>query len=221
VTETIPIVVAAGSNQVELGLAESLARPGGNVTGFSFDVGLNSVSKGLELLKEAVPKARRVAVIMNPGSLGPALITENARAAARSLGLPMQLLEVRSPGDIQGAFAAIVRERAGALLVAPDPLFYVNRGRLVELAAKHRLPAMYPGREFTAAGGLMSYGPDLRDHFHRTAIYVDKILKGAKPADLPIEQPAKFEFVINLRTAKALGLAVPQALSLRADQLME
>jgi len=220
-TGTIPIVMASAVDVVGFGLATSLARPGGNVTGLSFDVGWNTVSKGLELLKETVPKVRRVAVLSNPTNPSHALAISEVRLAARSLGVQLQLLEARGPNEFDSAFAAIARERAEALLVPAEAMFNANRTRLLEVASKHRLPAMYGGREYVVAGGLISYGPDLRDHFRRAATYVDKILKGAKPAELPIEQPTKFEVVINLKTAKALGLTIPRSVLLRADQLVE
>ena len=222
-TRTIPIVMATGGDVVGLGLVASLARPGGNVTGLTFDVGLQTASKGLELLKETVPKVGRVAFLAGPANPSYAPGLENVRAAGRSLGVQLQLLEVRGPNEneIDSAFAAMARERAGALLVSTGPELSPHRTRIRDLAAKSRIPAMYGGREFTEDGGLMSYGPDLRENFRRAATYVDKILKGAKPADLPIEQPTKFELVINLKTAKALGLTIPRSLLLRADQVIE
>jgi len=221
VTSTIPIVMAISADPVKLGLVESLARPGGNVTGLSFDVDLQIVNKGLELLQQAVPNLRRVAVLSNPGNPGHGLAVQNVKAAARALGVQLQFLEARSPYDFESAFAAMARERAGGLLVVPDSTFGLHRKRLQELAAKGRLPAMYGFREHAEAGGLMSYGVDVSDNFRRAAAYVDKILKGAKPADLPVEQPTKFELVINLKTAKALGLTIAPSLLARADQVIE
>ncbi len=220
-TGTIPIVMATAGDPVGLGLVTSLARPGGNVTGLSFSVGTDIVGKWLELLKETVPKVRRVAVLSNPANPSHALAIENVIVAARAVGVQLQLLEAGGPNQFDNAFAAMARERAGALLVVLDPFFGFHRARLTDLAAKNRLPAMYGSREYPEAGGLMSYGANFRHNFHRSATYVDKILKGAKPADLPIEQPAKFELVINLKTAKMLGLTVPPSLLLRADQVIE
>jgi ABC-type uncharacterized transport system substrate-binding protein len=220
-TRTIPIVMATSADPVELGLVASLARPGGNVTGLSFSVGLEVVGKGLELLKETVPKVRRVAVLSNPGNPGNTLANEVVKSTARSLGVQLQFLEARGPNEFEAAFAAMARERAGALLVVPDAVFGLHRARLQSLAAKSRLPAMYGLREYAEAGGLMSYAVDLRDSFRRSATYVDKILKGAKPADLPIEQPTTFELVINLKTAKALGLTIPQSMLMRANEVIQ
>lgn len=220
-TDTIPIVMATAGDPVGLGLVTSLARPGGNVTGLSFGVGTDIVGKWLELLKETVPKIRRVAVLSNPTNPSHALAIENVIVAARAVGVQLQVLEAQGPNQFDNAFAAMARERAEALLVVVDPFFGFHRSRLSALAAKNRLPAMYGSREYPEAGGLMSYGADYRDTFHRSATYVDKILKGAKPADLPIEQPVKFELVINLKTAKLLGLTIPPSLLLRADQVIE
>jgi ABC-type uncharacterized transport system substrate-binding protein len=220
-TGTIPIVMATGGDPVGQGLVATLARPGGNVTGLSFSVGMDIVGKWLELLKEAVPKVRGVAVLSNPANPGHAPAIENVNVAARSVGVQLQHLEARGPSEFDSAFAAMARERAEALLVLLDPFFGFRRARLSELAAKSRLPAMYGSREYPEAGGLMSYGADFRHSYRRSATYVDKILKGAKPADLPIEQPTKFELVINLNTAKVLGLTIPPSLLLRADQVIE
>jgi putative ABC transport system substrate-binding protein len=220
-TGTIPIVMATGGDPVGLGLVASLARPGGNVTGLSFSVGTDIVGKWLELLKETVPKVRRVAVLSNPANPSHALAIENVIVAARAVGVQLQLLEAGGPNQFDSAFAAMARERAGALLVVLDPFFSFHRANLSGLAAKSRLPAMYGSREYPEAGGLMSYGANFRHSFHRSATYVDKILKGAKPGDLPIEQPTAFELVINLKTAKALGLTIPPSLLARADQVIE
>jgi len=220
-TSTIPIVAPTMSNPVELGLVASVARPGGNVTGLSYSVGLEIFSKQLELLKETVPKVRRVAILSNPANPGHAGALRNVKVAARSLGAQLQLLEARGLNEFDGAFAAMARERAGALLVMSDPVFDFHRTRLAELVAKSRLPAIYGQRSHTEAGGLMSYGVDLRDNFRRAATYVDKILRGAKPADLPVEQPTKFELVINLKTAKALNLTIPQSVLLQATEVIE
>ena len=221
-TETIPIVMISGSaDPVGLGFVASLARPGGRVTGLSYSVGPEIVGKQLELLKEIVPKVRRVAILSNPANPVQPLLIREVDAAARSLGIQLQLLEVRDPNEIEGAFAAMAKQRVGALLVVPDAMFVAHRTRLTALAAKGRLPAAYGLRPDVVAGGLMSYGPSLRDLYRRSATYVDKILKGAMPGDLPVEQPAKFELVINLKTAKALGLPLPQALLQRADEILQ
>jgi len=220
-TRTIPIVMASSGDPVGSGLVASLARPGGNVTGLSA-LGFEIVGKQLELLKEIVPRVSRVAVLGNPTSqeVYPLWLGQ-VKVAARSLGVQLQILEARGPDDFEKAFAAMTRERAGALFVLGDGMFLLHRTRIAELAAKHRLPAMYPVRGFVDAGGLIVYGPSPRDNFRRAATYVDRILKGAKPADLPVEQPTKFELVINLKTATALGLTIPQSLLIRADQVIE
>jgi putative tryptophan/tyrosine transport system substrate-binding protein len=220
-TKTIPIVVISVGDPVGLGLIASLAHPGGNVTGLSFSVGLEIVGKQLELLKETVPKVRRVAILSNPANPAQPLGIREVKVAARSLGVQLQLLEARGPNEFDGAFAAMAKERAGALLVPAESLFVLHRTRLADLAARSRLPAAYGFREHVEAGGLMSYGPSVRDLFRRSATFVDKILKGAKPGDLPVEQPTKFEFVVNLKTAKALGLTIPQSLLQRADQIIQ
>jgi putative ABC transport system substrate-binding protein len=220
-TETIPIVAIAVGDPVGIGLIASLARPGGNVTGLSFSVGLEIAGKGLELLKETVPKVRRVAVLSNPANPGQPLSIRELNVAAQSLGVQLQLLEARGPNEFDGAFAAMATERVGALLVVADSMFNLHRTRLADLAARSRLPAAYGLRENVEAGGLMSYGPSVRDLFRRAATYVDKVLKGAKPGDLPVEQPTKFELVINLKTAKALGLTIPPSLLGRANELIQ
>jgi putative ABC transport system substrate-binding protein len=220
-TSTIPIIMATSADPVELGLVASLARPGGNVTGLSFSVGLQVVGKELELLREIVPRARRVAVLSNPANPGNVLAIQSVKSTASALGVQLQFLEARGPNEFEAAFAAMARGRAGALLVVPDAVFGLYRARLQNLVAKSRLPAMYGLREHVEAGGLMSYAVDVRDSFRRSATYVDKILKGAKPADLPVEQPTKFELVINLKTAKALGLTIPPSVLARADEIVE
>src|SRR6266481_338778 len=217
-TSTIPIVTTSAGDP-GIGLVASLARPGGNVTGLSFSVEMATFGKGLELLKETVPKVRRVAVLSNPANPAHALAIKEV--AARSVGVQLQLLEARGPTELDSAFAAMARERAGAVLVMADSTFGFYRSRLRDLAAKGRLPAMYGLREHPEVGGLMSYGADNRDNFRRAATYVDKILKGAKPADLPVEQPTKFELVINLKTAKTLGLTIPPSLLQRADEVIQ
>jgi putative ABC transport system substrate-binding protein len=220
-TGTVPIVAVSLTHPVELGFVASLARPGGNVTGVSYSAGADIFGKDLALLREVVPRVRRVAVLSNPDSPTRPLTIRNVKDAARSLGLQLQLLEVRGPEGFDGAFAAMVTERVGALLVVQDPAFIPQRARLVDLAAKNGLPSIFTQREDAEAGGLMSYGPRLSDLYRRAGTYVDKILKGAKPGDLPIEQPTKFELVINLKTAKALGLTIPPSLLQRADQVIE
>jgi putative ABC transport system substrate-binding protein len=187
----------------------------------SFSVDLEIFGKGLELLKEIVPRVRRVAVLSNPANPAQALTIKDVKAAGRSLGVQLQLLEARGPNEFDGAFAAMAKERAEALLVVSDSMFLLHRARLADLAAKNQLPSMYGVREFVEAGCLMSYGPSIVAIYRRAAFFVDKILKGAKPADLPVEQPTKFELAINLKTAKALGLTIPQSLLQRADQVIE
>jgi putative ABC transport system substrate-binding protein len=220
-TGTIPIVMIGVADPVALGLIASLARPGGNVTGLSWSVGVELWVKQLELLKEIVPKVSRVAVLSNPANPFVVLAIRDVKVAARSLGLQLQLLEVRGPDEFDGAFAAMAKERVGALLVISDTIFSVRRARLAELEAKNQLPSMHGLRSDAEAGGLMAYGPDFPDQFRRAATYVDKILKGANPADLSVEQPTKFELVINMKTAKALGLTIPQSLLLRADEVIQ
>ena len=220
-TRTIPIITATVGDPVGRGIIASLARPGGNVTGLSFSVGFEIVGKQLELLKEVVPKVSRVAVLGNPGnpSYGPML--REAQVAGRSLGVQLQVLEARGLNEFDRAFAAMVKQRAGALLVFADAAYIFHRTPLAQLAAKSRLPTIYGLREHVEAGGLLAYGPNLGDLFRRAATYVAKILKGAKPADLPVEQPTKFELIINLRAAKALGLTIPPSLLRRADQIID
>ena len=218
-TNTIPIVMTNAGDPVGSGLVTSLGRPGGNVTGLSL-LAPAVVGKQLELLKEVVPKVNRVAVLTNPGSPTRALMLTEAEAAMRPLGLQLQVLDARGPGEFEAAFSAMTRERAGALLILADPIFFGERKRLADLAARSRLPAVSGLREFADAGILMAYGASLSDLFRRAATYVDKILKGAKPADLPVEQPTKFELVINLKTAKALGLTIPPSVLIRADQVI-
>jgi putative ABC transport system substrate-binding protein len=219
-TNTIPIIMAAVADPLESEFVASLARPGGNITGVSA-LAVGYSAKWLELLKEAAPRISRVAVLANPTNPSNAGYRRETQAAGRVLGVTLQFLEVRDPGDFEGAFAAMARGRAGGLIVLPDALTLVHRTRIVELAAKGRLPAMYGLREFVEVGGLMAYGSSLRDIFRRAARYVDKILKGAKPGDLPVEQTARFELVINLKTAKALHLSIPQSILIRADQVIQ
>jgi putative ABC transport system substrate-binding protein len=222
-TSTVPIVFAAVANPVESGIVTSLARQGGNVTGLA-SLGSELVGKRLELLKQAVPGVSRVAALWLPGALGER--TDNdmrtgADAASRALGVRLQFVEARVPEDFDRAFSDMISARADALTVLPSNLFLREHGRLVDLAAKNRLPAVYPSREYVAAGGLMSYGANQVALFRSAATYVDKILKGAKPGDLPVEQSSKFELVINLKTANALALTVPPSLLQRADEVIQ
>ena len=222
-TKTISIVFTGVGDPVESGLVTSLARPGGNVTGLS-SLGPELVGKRLELLKQAVPGVDRVAVLWVPGALGERTdkdMLTGADVAARALGVRLQFVEARSADEFGKAFSDMTSARAGALTVLPSAMFLREHGRLVDLTAKNRLPAVYTSREFVDAGGLMSYGANQPDLFRRAATYVDKILKGTKPADLPVEQPTKFELVINLKTAKALGITIPQLLLVRADKVIE
>jgi putative ABC transport system substrate-binding protein len=222
-TRTLPIVFAAVADPVASGLVTSLARPGGNVTGTS-GLAVELVGKRLELLAQAVPGVSRVAVLWLPGALGERTerdMLKEADVAARALGVGLQFVEARVPADLDRAFSDMTRARAGALTVLPSLMFLREHRRLVDLAAKHRLPAVYTVKEYVDAGGLMAYGSNAADLFRRSATYVDKILKGAKPGDLPVEQPTKFELIINLKTAKALGLTIPPSLLARADQVIE
>ena len=219
-TSTIPIVMTNHADPVGSGLVASLAKPGGNVTGLSF-LSPEVRSKQLQLLKETVPTLSRVAILANPANPTDAFVVKEMEVAARSLKVRLQVLEVRAPGEFAGAFSGATRERAGALIVLGNVMFFNQRARLVELAARSRLPAMYGVRDYAEAGGLMVYNANLRDSFRRAATYVDKILKGAKPADLPIEQPTKFELVINLKTAKASGLTIPPSVLARADEVIQ
>jgi putative ABC transport system substrate-binding protein len=222
-TRTLPIVFAGVGDPVTSGLVTSLARPGGNVTGSSI-LNPELVGKCLELLTQAVPGVSRVAVLWQPGGLGERTgkdMLKRAEVAARALGVRLQVVEARGPENLDRAFSDMTRARAGALTVLPSGVFNNERRRLVDLAAKNRLPAVYPWRESVDAGGLMSYGPNVADSLRRAATYVDKILKGAKPGDLPVEQPTKFELVINVKTAKALGLTIPQLVLGRADHVVE
>ncbi len=219
-TTTIPIVFVLVADPVAAGLVASLARPGGNLTGPSWFGGLATVGKFLQLLTESVPKLSRVAVLSDPAYPLHATYVRGMEVAARALGVKLQILEVREPNELESAFAAMARDRAGGLVVLPTLLIAVHAKRIIDLAAKHRLPAIYPFSSNVEDGGLMSYGTSVLDQYRRAAIYVHKILKGAKPADLPVEQPTKFELVINLKTAKALGLTIPPSLLLQADEVI-
>jgi len=220
-TATVPIVMATSGDPVGAGLVTSLAHPGGNVTGLTVIAGRDMGGKQLELLKEVVPKFARVAYLFDAANPGSLLAQKELEAAARALRVGLRLTEIRNENDLEAAFTAITKERVDALLVAAGPFETVHRRRIVDLAGSSRLPAMYGARWFVDDGGLISYGVSVLDNFRRAATYVDKILKGAKPADLPIEQPTRFELVINLKTAKVLGLTVPPSLLLRADQVIE
>jgi putative ABC transport system substrate-binding protein len=222
-TRTLPIVFTAAADPIASGLVPSLARPGGNVTGLS-NLTPELVGKCLEQLKQVVPGVSRVAVLWHPGALGERTekdMLKGAHVAARALGVRLQFVEARGPTDFDRAFSDMTRARADALTVLPSSMLSNERRRLVDLAAKNRLPTVFPWREFVDAGGLMAYGPNVADLFRRAATYVDKILKGTKPADLPVEQPTKFELVINLKTAKALGLTIPQSVLGRADDVVQ
>jgi putative tryptophan/tyrosine transport system substrate-binding protein len=219
-TTTIPIIVAYHPDPVGSGLAASLARPGGNVTGMSV-LTPELVGKQLQLLKEVIPGMSRVAVLSNPTVPTNALLLKEAEVAAPVMNVQLQVLEVQAPGDFDSAFSAMMKDRSGALIVLGSSMFFAERARIVALAAQSRLPSMYLLKQYVEAGGLMAYGASNRESFRRAATYVDKVLKGAKPGDLPIEQPAKFELVINLKAAKALGLTIPQSLLLRADEVIQ
>jgi len=220
-TTTIPIVMAASANAPAEGLVASLARPGGNITGMTFLAGPEIAGKQLQLLKEVVPAAARIAVLVNPANASHAAFLQAVQVAARSLEVQLQVAQAQTPDQIEGALAAITRERAAAMLVLTDAMFLGQYRRLADLAARSRLPAMYSQREFVEAGGLVAYGPSLPEMFRRAATHVDKILRGAKPVELPVEQPTKFELVINLKTAKTLGIVIPQSVLLRADEVIE
>jgi putative ABC transport system substrate-binding protein len=219
-TQSTPIAMTGSSDPVGTGLVASLARPGGNITGLSLQTPEVS-GKRLELLVEIVPGLSRAAVLLNPDDPPALLALKETEVAARTLGMKLQAGEVRRPDDFDAAFTSAAAVRPEALVILAAPLLSAHAGRIAEWAVKNGLPSIFPFRGFPEAGGLMSYGPDLNDNFRRAATYVDKILKGAKPGDLPVEQPTKFELVINLKTAKALGLTVPQSILARADELIE
>jgi putative ABC transport system substrate-binding protein len=222
-TTLIPIVAIAMADPVDDELVVSLARPGRNVTGTTF-LGPELVAKRLQLLREVVPQLSRVAVLWHPRAYGERTMSgmlKEIERAAQTMGMQLQLVPAAGPEDIAGAFAAMTKERAAALSVFPSPMLFAGYSRIARLAADNRLPTIYAAREGVDAGGLMSYGANLPDLSRQTAVYVDKILKGAKPADLPVQQPTKFELVINLKTAKTLGLEIPPALLARADEVIE
>jgi putative ABC transport system substrate-binding protein len=219
-TSSIPVVTATGADPVALGLVASLSRPGGNVTGV-FSMSNELAGKRLELLKQLIPRTSRVAFLRDPDNRASALNLRNAESAAKSLGVVVQGFSVRGHKELDAAFAAMKRARIDAIILGENTPFFAERRHIADLAITHRLPMVAQAKEFAEAGGLVSYGPDYLDQFRRAATYVDKIFKGAKPSDLPIEQPTKFELVINLKTAKALGLTIPQAVLGRADEVIQ
>jgi putative ABC transport system substrate-binding protein len=219
-TSTIPIVLLFGGDPVETGMVRSLAHPGGNVTGIS-DVASELSAKRLELLKEIIPALRRVAMLWNADDLGMTLRYRTATAVAESLGVVVQALGVREPDDFEAAFAAMTREPPDALLMVSDSLTELNRKRVYDFAAAHRLPAIYEFKFYARDGGLISYGPDRTEAAARAGSLVARVLNGAKPADLPVEQPTKFELVVNLKTARALGITIPRPILLRADEVID
>ena len=220
-TQTIPIVMASSTDPVGTGFVASLARPGGNVTGLSM-VSSQLSAKRLEMLREIVTGLSRVAIIWNPNVRGALLDYKETESAARSLRVQLQSVEVTRAEDLDRAFSTVTDQRAQVLIVStPNPILFVNRNRIASLAQKNRLPSMFGQREYADAGGLIAYGPSTAELYRRAAIYVDKILKGAKPGDLPVEQPTKFELVINKRTARALGLTIPQSLLISANTVID
>ena len=219
-TGTMPVVFVAVADPVRAGLIASLARPGGRFTGLSL-LTPETTGKRLQLLTEAVPNVRRVTVLLNPGNPSNFVFVEETQAAARPLDIELQLLEVRNPSDVERAFVTASAGRVQAMVVFDDPFIHSHRARIIELAVRHRLPAICGTREYADEGLLMAYGPHRPDLYRRSAVFLDKILKGAKPADIPVEQPTRFELIVNLKTAKALGLELPTALIYLADQVIE
>ena len=219
-TQTVPIVMATSIDPVQSGFVASLNQPGGNITGLSLQTGELS-GKRLQLLTEIVPGLARVAVLSNPVNPINALLLEQTKAAAQSLGVEIYVAEAQAPDRFTSIFAAITTARAGALNVLPDAMLYGQHPRIVTFAAAAHLPALFPEREVAEAGGLIAYGPSIPASFRRAAAYVDKILRGAKPADLPVEQPTTFELVVNLQTARAIGVTIPTSILLRADEVIE
>jgi putative ABC transport system substrate-binding protein len=219
-TRTIPIVMAVSGDAVGAGLVDSLARPGANVTGLTTMVA-ELEGKRLELLKEILPRLSRVVLLGNPANPLTAIIFNQARTAARVLHVTLERVDIRAVDEFENAFATIAKARPDAIIIVADRFFLAERERIVGFTARQRLPAMYPYREFVTLGGLMSYSPDYAESFRRAALYVDKILKGAKPADLPVEQPTRFELVINMKIAKTLGVKIPNSILMRADKVIE
>jgi ABC-type uncharacterized transport system substrate-binding protein len=220
-SNTIPVVMIAYDDPVRSGLVTSLARPGGNITGLTMSVDVGVIHKQLQMLTEVVPNLSRVAVLRDPTDPAAKYVLSEAERAARLSRVRVQAVDVRSPDELEGAFAAMTKERAGAVLVPRSSMLFGYRSRLATLAAKHKLPTILPDDRWVVVGGLMSYGPDNLDLLRRVATYVDKILKGAQPGDLPVEQPTKFDLVINLKTARAFGLTIPPVLLLQANQVIE
>jgi len=219
-TKTVPIVMLSGGDAVRSGFVVSLARPGGNITGVAL-LASALMAKQLDLLKQLLPTVSRVAVLWDPSMESVAEGSKGLQDVGRALGMRLQFVEARRSTEFDGAFTEMAKDHAGALVVMGSPTFLRDQRRIVDLAAKHRLPAVYLLKEDAEAGGLMAYGPNLSDLARRAAVYVDKILKGAKPGDLPVEQPTKFELVINAKTAKALGLTIPPSVLLRADRVIQ
>ena len=220
-TASVPIVVVGAGDPVGVGLVSSLSRPGGNVTGVAWDVGQETFTKSLEILRDAFPKLRRIAVLSNPSNPGQASAIGKIKAASALLSEEIQFLEARDPAHLERAFASAAEERSEAILILTDTVFIGQRKRLAELATRYRLPSMMGIGEYVEIGGLISYGPSLPAALHRAAFFVDKILSGTKPADLPVEQPTKFELIINLKTAEALGVDIPESILMRADRIVE
>jgi len=219
-TRTIPVVMAGGSNPVEAGLIASLAKPGGNITGLA-TIQNELTGKRLELLKEAFPKISRVAMVLNPEGQLPSQGYEQLESVAHSLKVSIESFKIRKPNDIDKAFSAMAKRRVDALLLESDPVFNANRPNVIKLVAENKLPAIYPERRWVEDGGMMAYGTDLIEVARRAAVFVDKILKGAKPAELPVEQPTKFELAIKLKTAKQIGVTIPQSVLFRADKVVK
>ena len=218
---TSPVVFTAVTDPLGHGIIDSLARPGGNITGTALAVGEGFSGKWVELLKETLPHVARMAILRNPTHPVAETFLREAQAAGQALGVRLNLFDVKDPPQLDGALSRIEKEYAGALIVTPDPLFGNQRSRIVEFVTRRRLPSMFFNNEFVDTGGLMAYGPSFVDSYRRAATYVDKILKGSKPADLPVEQPTKFEFVINLKTAKKIGLTIPPNVLARADKVIK
>jgi ABC-type uncharacterized transport system substrate-binding protein len=220
-TQTIPIVMVGGGDPVRSGVVASLARPGGNITGVSMWIGEEVFGKWVELLKEVASRVSRVAYLRDPRNPVSAPFLKDAQHMTRALGVKLQVFEVHEPRELDSTLSAMSREPGGSFITVGEALFFAHLNQLTTLALKYKLPGIYGHRMFVEAGGLTSYGPSLPDLWRRAATYVDKVLKGARPGDLPVEQPTKFELVINLKTAKALGLTIPQSLLIRADEVIE